>query len=743
MTDRTLTVDFGKYWSSGTLPDLVLMSAPLPGIASRDILPSEIPIDRTKIDDNKVLRILDLKPSGEYTFSQQYILYIGGRAIPFRMPDEDSYLFDLIAHRYPQSDLSLQDQERLKGAVDAANEAQRVADKAAIASAVRLSDRDIIFPSEGGSSGGVTVPGISIKKDGVVKGSVDEIDVHGSGATVTVQANRAVIDIEHGTTGSPTTGLTQPQVDARIQAKVRDFAETATVPAVARTGLATLINAPTTDAEKIDYSSLKNSPSAQIDANAAFVDDMSSESELGRETVNVTTNNELYSTGFTLPKQDGLVIKVTVSATGIDDGSKEFPVDDLLDKDPSSAGQSFTPRKSIEFGNGTHTYRLERTSDREVLFSSDGRDNFTVVFRGEYPDPTQHVRLSTTRGNTRMEYDRTANDISANVPDSVIDDRATSKINELIPENTRNPVPAAGDVGQTPIVDSSLNLRYGRTPDSPTITPGDLPSVAGVEVGTLYNNDGTLYELVAGNTARNVYHGTVKQVDATYIGDDTFSWTSGDNVDNIKGNFAKTAFTSAPPASINIRVHVGSSYYADTEISRASADDTQTTYAYYRTSTEPSLITGRTFDGRHTGFIGDAFSVSAYSDDRYSMPLNILPPNINRWERDDKITAKDTVDPKALAGNTDPWGTSKVPSLSDLGGIGGVTIQKDGVTVGSVGGVTSINISGGGSGVTVTESNGAVTITLPSYIPSQVFDAATFASHTREAGYLYFVKAGM
>ena len=88
---------------------------------------------------------------------------------------------------------------------------------------IRLSDRDIVFGTDGGTERSITTPGVEFSNQGGVLGEITQLRVTGAGQTASRVGDEGVIDIPAATPGSG--GLSGTQVDARIanNPKVQSF----------------------------------------------------------------------------------------------------------------------------------------------------------------------------------------------------------------------------------------------------------------------------------------------------------------------------------------------------------------------------------------------------------------------------------------------------------------------------------------------------------------------------------------
>ena len=190
-----------------------------------------------------------------------------------------------------------------------------------------------------------------------------------------------------------------------------------------------------------------------------------------------------------------------------------------------------------------------------------------------------------------------------------------------------------------------------------------LPATADYSVGDLINLEGVLYELVDESEDQNVYRGTIAQRTGNFIGDDVFEFEPANPNPAAEARnlfIPKTApgFATTQPASITtiLRTPTTAEYpggvYLNIGWARNSGGDTVAAYAYQMPSGGESLSAIE---------LGTPFSLSFYSDEAATMPLNYWAAD--RWERDDRNQAH--VNPIAIAGNEESWPKTKLPS--DIG----------------------------------------------------------------------------
>jgi len=216
------------------------------------------------------------------------------------------------------------------------------------------------------------------------------------------------------------------------------------------------------------------------------------------------------------------------------------------------------------------------------------------------------------------------------------------------PAGAQGPVGPQGPAGpQGPVGAQGLK---GDTPDSSTLVQRTaLPSTTGFNDGDLINLSGVIYELVASTEDSNVYRGAIAANaagDTGFYGDAVFRFQAGSPF-NMRVNFSKAGLPTAP-ANLYVKYHSGN-VYADIVLNRSSGRDTSTTWGYVHSPGTPGL---------DTPTVGSSFDLTVFSDSAYSVAQAIHTSN--RWERDDRNDAN--VNPIALAGNTDRWPASKLPS---------------------------------------------------------------------------------
>ena len=199
------------------------------------------------------------------------------------------------------------------------------------------------------------------------------------------------------------------------------------------------------------------------------------------------------------------------------------------------------------------------------------------------------------------------------------------------------------------------------------LEPITLPDTTGYSIGDIINVKGELYELVAGDQARNVYRGVVEDLAGNLVGDATFQWE--ETPPNIRVNLSRAVLGGSPPARIFIEFHSGN-IYAETGIVRASGSDTTTTYRYHHDPTEPAIPNGVK--------VGDAFDVSFYTNATKTTALNIHSTS-NRWEQDKR---------------------------SDFAGI---SIKDGGTLEGTANSVTGLNFT---TGLSVTRDKGSNEVSI-------------------------------
>ena len=229
-----------------------------------------------------------------------------------------------------------------------------------------------------------------------------------------------------------------------------------------------------------------------------------------------------------------------------------------------------------------------------------------------------------------------------------------ARIDALIPPARRLPSFAAGDAGEVATVNAAgtaIEFKpVADDDDAETLTRRTaLPTTVGFNVGDLINLSGGIYELVANTEDANVYRGTIAANAAGntgYFGDAVFHFQAVSPF-NMRINFSKAGLPTAP-ANLYVKYHSGN-VYADLVLNRSSGRDTSTTWGYVHSPGTPGL---------DTPTVGSSFDLTVFSDSAYSVAQAIHTSN--RWERDDRNDAN--VNPIALAGNTDRWPASKLPS---------------------------------------------------------------------------------
>ena len=146
------------------------------------------------------------------------------------------------------------------------------------------------------------------------------------------------------------------------------------------------------------------------------------------------------------------------------------------------------------------------------------------------------------------------------------------------------------------------------------------------------NVNGDLWKLAAGGEDTHVYHGVLAQgssapttPDTGYIGDLTFSFDD-DPPGNIRFNPLIAVVGATPPMNLNLRyvrpdpVHPA---YDDLEVTRAAVEGNRRRYG----RTSGTEVLDYDFE---SNYVGKPFRVEAYSDERYSVPVAVVP-NADRW----------------------------------------------------------------------------------------------------------------
>ena len=216
------------------------------------------------------------------------------------------------------------------------------------------------------------------------------------------------------------------------------------------------------------------------------------------------------------------------------------------------------------------------------------------------------------------------------------------------PAGAQGPVGPQGPAGpQGPV--GAQGLKGDASDSSTLVRRTALPATTGFNDGDLINLSGVIYELVANTEDANVYRGTIAANaagDTGYFGDAVFRFQAVSPF-NMRVNFSKAGLPTAP-ANLYVKYHSGN-VYADIVLNRSSGRDTSTTWGYVHSPGTPGL---------DTPTVGSSFDLTVFSDSAYSVAQAIHTSN--RWERDDRNDAN--VNPIALAGNTDRWPASKLPS---------------------------------------------------------------------------------
>lgn len=213
---------------------------------------------------------------------------------------------------------------------------------------------------------------------------------------------------------------------------------------------------------------------------------------------------------------------------------------------------------------------------------------------------------------------------------------------------------AAGDIGNALRVQSDgeggASVSWNPDPDVTEVAPlSALPAVAGYSVGDQINVAGAWWRLEAAAVDRHVYHGIISRTRAgSLVGDDVFEWE--ESPPNIRAHLSKDALGSSPPAKIVIRLVTDGDHgiYSESSISRSSTvNDTATTYGYLRTADDDGFVSDA-----QSAPAGAPFRVEFYSDDRLTVPVNVLPAGADKWVTDDAdATTKRLLEPWATIGN--------------------------------------------------------------------------------------------
>ena len=216
------------------------------------------------------------------------------------------------------------------------------------------------------------------------------------------------------------------------------------------------------------------------------------------------------------------------------------------------------------------------------------------------------------------------------------------------PAGAQGPVGPQGPAGpQGPV--GAQGLKGDASDSSTLVRRTALPATTGFNDGDLINLSGVIYELVASTEDSNVYRGAIAANaagDTGFYGDAVFRFQAVSPF-NMRVNFSKAGLPTAP-ANLYVKYHSGN-VYADIVLNRSSGRDTSTTWGYVHSPGTPGL---------DTPTVGSSFDLTVFSDSAYSVAQAIHTSN--RWERDDRNDAN--VNPIALAGNTDRWPASKLPS---------------------------------------------------------------------------------
>ena len=193
-------------------------------------------------------------------------------------------------------------------------------------------------------------------------------------------------------------------------------------------------------------------------------------------------------------------------------------------------------------------------------------------------------------------------------------------------------VVASGEVALVVVMTAGAVESIPLQPDTTDeLAAGDatFPAIT-KPLGTLYNREGVLWRLAAGDDDPHVYHGTVGDLTGDLIGDATFSWQEGPPSEIQYNPRVEDIGTARPPEQIWLEVvmpgHDG--LYDLVSVSRAAgAPATMMTgrWSYTKTAGEPGLDSEP-----QSNYLGRPFSISAYTDAARTTPLRIVE-NANRW----------------------------------------------------------------------------------------------------------------
>lgn len=171
------------------------------------------------------------------------------------------------------------------------------------------------------------------------------------------------------------------------------------------------------------------------------------------------------------------------------------------------------------------------------------------------------------------------------------------------------------------------------------------PIISGAEPTTTDTNQLWLDNLVTNEavtntvTYTNSYTGTVRVIDLTFYGDETFRWQTISPY-NMRAFFSKKAIGSSAPTTIWVEFTTSTGSYDVIQLSRNTMLDTVNEYGYVHTPGSPAL---------DDNTVGATFTIKTFANyaesatPQFSNPVNIeidrtkivdhLPTDMNLWKR--------------------------------------------------------------------------------------------------------------
>ena len=465
----------------------------------------------------------------------------------------------------------------------------------------------VTIAGTGGDSGGSSIAVTDEGNEVAPAGEFDTLNFVGRGVSATRTRNQVDVSIGGGTGG----GLTQAQVDLRVRALVADEAE------VGNTDRWPASKVP----EPPTLASLGGLTQAEVDARVGDAANAATTAKRGN--VELATSAEVEGRTERTKAMTPAGYKTTHDAL-------DARLDDLEELD-----------------SALRTSTQESTTNITISAISTWVSLGTAVIPDAHPGANLRFRVRTSGGDT-TEEDVLLSTFAA-FPEAAVGGVASG--GERIPRVgspfyriTRGPgntfLFAASALGTYTVeiwldqIDTSRFTTGGTAADAAELDSIDaLPAVADYEVGDIVNVQGVLWKLAAGTDDPHVYHGYLTDgtsaadtPDAGYIGDTTFSFDA-DPPGNIRLYVPTALATDANMYLEYVRPDPHHAAYDELYVVRTSDTTSRTGFTRYAQSPDDGFRIGYAFE---RNYLGKPFSVAAYRDEARTQQVRIVN-NANRW----------------------------------------------------------------------------------------------------------------